>query len=50
VFFDEANDYWLKFRFDAPPDGTFLEGVAGNGDSGGPHLSREKTPNYYSLA
>lgn len=35
---DEANDYWLKFRFDAPPDGTFLEGVAGRGDSGGPAL------------
>lgn len=33
---DETDNYWLKFRFDAPPDGTFLEGVAGNGDSGGP--------------
>ncbi len=33
---DEADDYWLKFRFDAPPDGTFLEGVCGGGDSGGP--------------
>jgi hypothetical protein len=37
---DEANAYWLKFRFDAPPDGTFLEGVAGGGDSGGPALIR----------
>lgn len=35
---DVADDYWLKFRFDAPPDGTFLEGVAGGGDSGGPAL------------
>lgn len=33
---DEANAYWLKFRFDAPSDGTFLEGVCGGGDSGGP--------------
>lgn len=33
---DEADDYWLKLRFDAPPDGTFLEGVCGRGDSGGP--------------
>lgn len=37
---DEANDYWLKFRFDSPPAGTFLEGVAGHGDSGGPALIR----------
>ena len=33
---DEVDDYWLKLRFDAPPDGTFLEGVCGRGDSGGP--------------
>ena len=33
---DEANAYWLKFRFDAPPEGTFFEGVCGRGDSGGP--------------
>jgi hypothetical protein len=33
---DEADNYWLKFRFDAPPDGTPLEGVCGGGDSGGP--------------
>lgn len=33
---DEADNYWLKFRFDAPPDGTSLEGVCGGGDSGGP--------------
>lgn len=35
---DEADAYWLKFRFDAPPGGTSLEGVCGNGDSGGPAL------------
>jgi len=33
---DEVDDYWLKLRFDAPPDGTHLEGVCGRGDSGGP--------------
>jgi len=33
---DEVDAYWLKFRFDAPPAGTFLEGVCGRGDSGGP--------------
>ncbi len=37
---DDADDYWLKYRFDAPPDGTRLEGVCGNGDSGGPALIR----------
>ena len=35
---DEADAYWLTFRFDEPPDGTTLEGVCGNGDSGGPAL------------
>jgi hypothetical protein len=35
---DVADAYWLKFRFDAPPDGTYLEGVCGGGDSGGPAL------------
>lgn len=33
---EEADRYWLKFRFEAPPDGTPLEGVCGGGDSGGP--------------
>ncbi|MEX2116749.1 MAG: trypsin-like serine protease [Bacteroidota bacterium] len=35
---DEATEYWLKFRFDAPDDPrtTGLEGVSGPGDSGGP--------------
>jgi hypothetical protein len=33
---DEVDACWLKFRFDAPPEGTFLEGVCGSGDSGGP--------------
>ncbi len=40
---DEANAYWLKFRFDAPPDGTFLEGVTGGGDSGGPGLIQQNS-------
>jgi hypothetical protein len=37
---DEADAYWLKFCFDEPPAGTFLEGVCGGGDSGGPALIR----------
>ncbi len=37
---DEVTTYWLKFRFDAPPGGTDLEGVAGRGDSGGPAFIR----------
>jgi hypothetical protein len=35
---DTADEYWLAFRFDAPPEGTPLEGVCGEGDSGGPAL------------
>jgi hypothetical protein len=35
---DAADDRWLRFRFDSPPDGTALEGVGGEGDSGGPAL------------
>jgi hypothetical protein len=38
---DETDDYWLKFRFDAPPAGTRLEGVCGRGDSGGPAFIRQ---------
>ncbi len=33
---DKVDSYWLKLRFDAPPNGTKLEGVCGRGDSGGP--------------
>ena len=33
---DEVDIFWLKFRFDEPPDGTYLEGVCGRGDSGYP--------------
>lgn len=29
---------WLVFKFDAPPNGTALEGISGPGDSGGPAL------------
>lgn len=35
---EEANDRHLVFRFDAPPDGTDLEGIPSGGDSGGPAL------------
>jgi hypothetical protein len=35
---DDADERWLRFRFDAPPVGTHLEGVGGEGDSGGPAL------------
>jgi hypothetical protein len=38
---ESADEEWLTFRFDAPPEGTALEGVCGNGDSGGPALLRE---------
>lgn len=33
-----AYDRWLCYVFDAPPDGLPLEGMLGNGDSGGPVL------------
>jgi Trypsin len=35
---DDVDARWLRFRFDAPPGGTELEGVGGEGDSGGPAL------------
>lgn len=35
---DEAANGRLVFRFDAPPEGTRLEGTPGRGDSGGPAL------------
>jgi Trypsin len=38
---DAADEGWLRLRFDAPPAGTALEGVGGEGDSGGPALIRE---------
>lgn len=34
----EVDNYWIKYRFEAPPKGTVLEGVSANGDSGGPAL------------
>jgi hypothetical protein len=37
---DAADDHWLRLQFDAPPDCTALEGVCGEGDSGGPALLR----------
>jgi secreted trypsin-like serine protease len=35
---DEATQFQLVFRFDAPPAGSDLEGIPGAGDSGGPAL------------
>jgi Trypsin len=37
---DSADERWLRMRFDAPPDCTALEGVGGEGDSGGPAIVR----------
>ena len=37
---DNVTHRELTFRFDAPPDCTSFEGVAGPGDSGGPALLR----------
>jgi trypsin len=33
-----VTDDWLQMSFDRPPGGTALEGVCGEGDSGGPAL------------
>jgi hypothetical protein len=33
---DSADASWIYFSFDAPPNGTLLEGAPGAGDSGGP--------------
>jgi hypothetical protein len=38
---DAADERWLRLRFDEPPAGTPLEGVGGEGDSGGPALVRD---------
>ena len=35
---DAVDDCWIMFRFDPPPACTTLEGVGGEGDSGGPAL------------
>jgi hypothetical protein len=35
---DAVDERWLALRFEAPPAGTALEGVGGEGDSGGPAL------------
>lgn len=34
----DAQERWLTFSFDAPPNGTDLEGIGGPGDSGGPAI------------
>jgi hypothetical protein len=38
---DGADQRWLRLRFDPPSDCTALEGVGGEGDSGGPALLRD---------
>jgi hypothetical protein len=35
---DHLDRDWLRFKFDTPPLATELEGVGGEGDSGGPAL------------
>lgn len=35
---DSVSSGWLRYTFDAPPDGDDLEGISGPGDSGGPAL------------
>ena len=37
---DSVDERWLRLRFDPPTDCTALEGVGGEGDSGGPALLR----------
>jgi Trypsin len=39
---DAVDDRWLRLRFDPPPDCTRLEGVGGEGDSGGPALLHDR--------
>jgi len=34
----DVLENYITFKFDAPPDGTELEGISGPGDSGGPAL------------
>lgn len=35
---EKVDESWLVFKFDAPPDGTEIEGISGPGDRGGPTL------------
>lgn len=35
---EQVDEQWLRLSFDAPPDCTELEGIAGPGDNGGPAL------------
>lgn len=46
-----ADDRWLSYAFDKPPLGLPLEGITGNGDSGGPVLiDHEGQPQLAGLA
>jgi secreted trypsin-like serine protease len=40
---EKVSDQWLIFKFDAPPDTTEREGIAGPGDRGGPALIQTAT-------
>jgi hypothetical protein len=40
---EKVSDQWLLFKFDAPPDATEQEGIAGPGDRGGPALIKTAT-------
>ncbi len=40
---EKVEPQWLLLKFDAPPESTELEGIAGPGDSGGPALLAVKT-------
>lgn len=35
---ESADEFWITFVFDPPPNGTDLEGIGGPGDSGGPSV------------
>jgi hypothetical protein len=43
---EEAIPEMIRFRFEAPPAGSELEGISGPGDSGGPALLRERGRTY----
>ena len=40
---EEADEQWLVFHFDEPPNTLDLEGISGPGDSGGPALIETET-------
>lgn len=42
----DVLENYITFKFDAPPDGTELEGISGPGDSGGPALVEARGRTY----